>query len=450
MVSVVDQGRAQSNGGNAAAPAIGTTPIAGDVAYVATIGNRSTPRTISSVSGLSATWSEVYNSGDSRLTVWKGTSPSTSGSVTVTYSGTQSATSAAWLVRDLSGTALSASYTNGTTSPLAGPSDSAGNGQVVLDILVSSNLTFPSSQTPATGWTFATNGTASGAAYRVPSATETHQLEVSFTGSPSSYLGQIVLGTAGISGGQAVETDSALPGSLVITQAGPVEETDTALPGSPTTLIAGGQAEEIDTALAGQANQTILGALATETDTALTGTLVSGGPQTINGGQATETDTALTGLVRQLRVGGQAVETDTALAGGPIVVIVGGQALETESALPGIALETIRWKGVLLIDGADTTAGLDPSPRAIVTDPTTIGAITFEDTELTLVETLYEEEFQIVSTPTTEVVTVTASSQADMDFQLVDQGTQVQESYNSGERLQIVDVEPPVTYDLNS
>lgn len=205
-------------GGQNVVPTLSTTPQSGDVAYIAILGNRATPRTVTSVSGLGATWSEVYNNGDSRVAVYKGTGATTSGSISVGLSGTQTTTYGAWLIRGLNNQAASGAVTttaSGTT--LLGPSQSVGNGQVVCAItIVGVNpITWPVSQTPS-GWTTNTNGTISGRGYRLPSTTESHQIEAGWPTSASAWVGQFIVGdveTASITGSLAA-TLPALTSSL--------------------------------------------------------------------------------------------------------------------------------------------------------------------------------------------------------------------------------------------
>lgn len=184
----------QSNGGSSADITIDTAIPSGATIYVIVVGNRSTPRTITNVAGLGATWTEVSNLSTSRFVVYRGTGGSGSGLIDVDFSGTQTATAAALVVTGANAGTLSLSqFTTTTGTSLDGPSQSAGNGQVVLAAAVSTNLTWPSAQTPSGAYT-TTGGTASGVGYAAPTSTADHRISVSSTTSQALYIGQIVVG----------------------------------------------------------------------------------------------------------------------------------------------------------------------------------------------------------------------------------------------------------------
>lgn len=197
MTSVIEQVHSQSAGGAGANVTLSTTPAGGDKVYVAILGNRATPRTITAISGLGATWTEVHNSGTSRYVVYEGTGATTSGTVTITLSGTQNTATSLWLVRGLTASTIVASFTTASTSTtLAGPSQSAGNGQAVLATAMTTinTTTFPSAQTPSGAYTAATGGTFSNSAYALPTSTANHQATAGIGSSGTLYVGQATIG----------------------------------------------------------------------------------------------------------------------------------------------------------------------------------------------------------------------------------------------------------------
>ncbi|MGI9451951.1 MAG: hypothetical protein ACR2QH_15115 [Geminicoccaceae bacterium] len=111
---------------------------------------------------------------------------------------------------------------------------------------------------------------------------------------------------------------------------GQAAETDTALPVTSTDIIAVGQANETDTAQSVAITDIIVVGQAVETDSAqpVTSTDI------VSVGQASETDTALALVIGDRILVGQAVETDTAQGVTTRDIIAVGQAIEIDSAQP--------------------------------------------------------------------------------------------------------------------
>jgi hypothetical protein len=178
------------------------TPQAGDVVVIATASTNLTGgRTISSITGLGATWTLGYQG--SRNCYWIGTGANAAGSPTVTMSGNGQVQGVMYLLRGLTSTATSgneSSVSNGTS--LAGPALSAGSGQFVISTVATSSnatLTFPSAQTPS-GWTASSpvgTGASAGEAYRIPgSAAESHFCTAATSSGTAIAVGTFVIGEA--------------------------------------------------------------------------------------------------------------------------------------------------------------------------------------------------------------------------------------------------------------
>jgi hypothetical protein len=106
------------------------------------------------VDGLGATWARAFDG--VRTEFWVGTAPASSGSVTVTMSGSGDVAASAYLLRGLTVSTGSGAETEAETSGAwNGPTLDAGVGQfVAVAATGSGTLTFPNAATPDTGWTF--------------------------------------------------------------------------------------------------------------------------------------------------------------------------------------------------------------------------------------------------------------------------------------------------------
>ena len=160
------------------------TPAAGDFVIVIYTGYGG--RTVSSITGLGATFASRYASGNG--SIWVGTGANATGSITVTQNATGAAQISAFLVRGL------ASATDGgvgqtlqlaTGAAVSPTAVSAGNDQIVFSWVRAQDATlnaytYPASETPSGGWTVNTTTPTStqGAAraYRIPTTTQTNHV----------------------------------------------------------------------------------------------------------------------------------------------------------------------------------------------------------------------------------------------------------------------------------
>lgn len=187
------------------------TPVAGDIVYV-TIGVSVGNRTVSGITGLGATWSEVVNVNTLTATshiVWRGVGATTAGLVTVTLSATSNGSVRAFLVRGLPASPphTVATAIAGGTPALPGPVQSAGLGCLVLalghaSVKTTGNLL--EGTQPATGWAIqAGPAGASGyhhTGYLIPTATGPAQCTLATGTTATRQITQIVFGVAAASG----------------------------------------------------------------------------------------------------------------------------------------------------------------------------------------------------------------------------------------------------------
>lgn len=174
---------------------LATTPAAGDVVLVVYRCHLATGvRSVSTVTGLGATWSLLAQPSVARQQVWKGTGASSSGVVTVTQTSAAPMSLTVYLVRGLASTSITAiPYINGNPgTPVSGSVD-AGLGQIVVASVAAYDTSLASytftEDAPGSGWvrqTDVNNGTQGiNATHRIPagaSATHTVTLDSSTTG----------------------------------------------------------------------------------------------------------------------------------------------------------------------------------------------------------------------------------------------------------------------------
>jgi hypothetical protein len=194
MASVLEQKVAPwQSGTTSQTHTFASTPGAGDYVYVVFFRDNFTS-VPTGVTGLGATWVEVFNAGG--VFVWRGSGGNAAGNVVMTFSAVIGGVGAAWIVQGLASPDLVAiDFTSGTTTTLAGPVHPAGAGQVVMAIAAPFNaiVTWPANPAPATGWTAIVNGTYAGAAYRVPATSAMHQVSIG-AGSGTNRVLQLVVG----------------------------------------------------------------------------------------------------------------------------------------------------------------------------------------------------------------------------------------------------------------
>lgn len=176
-------------------------------------------------------------------------------------------------------------------------------------------------------------------------------------------------------GTQATEADTANVGTVAAVVAGTLaSETDTANAGAILFTAPGVQAAETDTANAGSFDVAIVGTQAIETDTANIG-LLAGWP----GIQATETDLANVGTPAVITAGIQASESDTGNVGAPNLTLPGTQATETDTPNAGSFIIAALGTQALETDtanaGAQSGAYISPGTQALETDTPNAGAL---------------------------------------------------------------------------
>lgn len=212
-VSVIEVSSPAVNTG----PTISTTPLAGDVVVVVGQQLRGTPRQFASVSGMGATWAFGYRSTDARHEFWIGTGATTSGLLTIGWSGSNSNYFfTAYLIRGLTTTTIAGVAAAVTGTSLTGTAQTATNGQIVLasGIGFSDASTYPSAQSPS-GWTAQTVRSvaatgAVGTAHRIPTSSASHSTSISAPASVSLGVSSIVLGSEVVGGGGVTVTAPAL------------------------------------------------------------------------------------------------------------------------------------------------------------------------------------------------------------------------------------------------
>lgn len=170
------------------------TPTGGDIIVMAVGTSISGSVTVSSITGLGATWAVAYQG--TRTTFWLGTGATSAGSPTVTLSANATYEVDMYLVRG-----ATATYATATTTGSTGPSLNAQAGQFVADCAAANSTAVVGTLTPSTEWTVVSPITASHAnAYRVPTETSPTAHRVDLTGASQESL-IIVLGTAGAAAG---------------------------------------------------------------------------------------------------------------------------------------------------------------------------------------------------------------------------------------------------------
>jgi hypothetical protein len=233
------------------------TPQAGDVVVIATASTNLTGgRTISSITGLGATWTLGYQG--TRNCYWIGTGANAAGSPTVTMSGNGQVQAVMYLLRGLTSTATSGNETSvssGGTS-LAGPALSAGSGQFVISTVAissSATLTFPSAQTPS-GWTASApvgTGASAGEAYRIPgSAAESHSCTAATSSGTAIAVGTFVVGSGAAPAVEVTLAGQVQPVTAALSVAALVDASLIGQIGPVSATV--GAAALVDVALAGQ------------------------------------------------------------------------------------------------------------------------------------------------------------------------------------------------------
>jgi hypothetical protein len=158
-----------------------STPAAGDVVVVLYRCHKATSvRTVSSVSGMGATWalgSNLANLG--QTSVWLGTGATTAGTVTITQNSADVMSVSAYLVRGLTApvnVVSQVSYVNANDGTPKTTSSIAALGQIVFSVMMGWDTTLNAftfdGTTPASGWVEQTEVNTGqygiGAMYRIP------------------------------------------------------------------------------------------------------------------------------------------------------------------------------------------------------------------------------------------------------------------------------------------
>jgi Concanavalin A-like lectin/glucanases superfamily/Putative peptidoglycan binding domain len=198
---VVEYAKAFAASGPTVVPNLVRTPAVGDRVYaLAKSARASGGRTITSVTGLGATWTLVDQG--SKAGLWVGTGATTAGAVTITMSGTGTVQGSVYLLRDMSASAVVEHVVNASVNgEVTGADLPAGNGQFVISTSISTVNAisdFPSVEVPATGWrtfTGSDNNVNYGEFYRIPSeASTTHRADTTLSATSSFSNTIIVLG----------------------------------------------------------------------------------------------------------------------------------------------------------------------------------------------------------------------------------------------------------------